>query len=537
MLSGTDAGQGADGLDLTGNDVSVLGLFIDGFSGDGINVASSDDRLQDLGVGLSPSLDSARANGVGIYITGADNLIGTDGQDGSFQDGVEINVILGNLGPGIWVSGSGATGNVIAGDWTCCLADGQAFPNEQAGLLIDDGASNNWVGVNTVYGPESADEADHFTSNGGPGIQISGAGTTGNVVAGNTITANGSDGALFNDGASGNWVGVSPMGGPQNALEGNVISGNAHAGVEISGSGTTSNTIAGNYIGTDVTGTIAMANNFGVDIDQGAASNLIGTSGEDGSADDALERNVISGNIYEGVLISGSGSDQNAVAGNYIGTTADGQSALGNGSQLYIVDSFDAGIGGGVAIVNGAADNLVGTSGQSADGAAQGNLISGNLADGVDIYGAGTSGNVVAGNLIGTTAGDAAPLGNAGDGVYFAEAPGTNWIGVNPVYGSENADEGNVIDDNGSGSQIFDSTDEVFAGNLIEGNSPGSNGFGLQIVDSSNILIGTSGQDGAFDALERNVISGNAGTESGSTRTRTAHLRIPSRRTTSSPAT
>ena len=189
VLSGTDAGQGADGLDLTGNDVSVLGLFIDGFSGDGINVASSDDRLQDLGVGLSPSLDSARANGVGIYITGADNLIGTDGQDGSFQDGVEINVILGNLGPGIWVSGSGATGNVIAGDWTCCLADGQAFPNEQAGLLIDDGASNNWVGVNTVYGPESADEADHFTSNGGPGIQISGAGTTGNVVAGNTITA------------------------------------------------------------------------------------------------------------------------------------------------------------------------------------------------------------------------------------------------------------------------------------------------------------------------------------------------------------
>ncbi len=123
-------------------------------------------RLEDVNVGFAANYGSAVPDGVGIYVTGADNLIGTDGQDGSFLDSVEGDAVGGNLGPGIWLTGSGATGNVVAGDPVCC------FSNGEAGVLIDDGASDNWIGVNTVYGPASADESDYIANNTGAGVEI-----------------------------------------------------------------------------------------------------------------------------------------------------------------------------------------------------------------------------------------------------------------------------------------------------------------------------------------------------------------------------
>ncbi len=58
----------------------------------------------------------------------------------------------------------------------------------------------------------------------------------------------------------------------------------------------------------------------------------------------------------------------------------------------------------------GASNNLIGTSGQSADDAGQRNIISGNTGDGIDVYG-GATGNVVAGNYIGTNAAGTASSG------------------------------------------------------------------------------------------------------------------------------
>ena len=55
-------------------------------------------------------------------------------------------------------------------------------------------------------------------------------------------------------------------------------------------------------------------------------------------------------------------------------------------------------------IHDGASDNLIGTSGHSADDAGQRNVVSGNAYDGVDIHGSGTEGNVVAGDYLGTNA-------------------------------------------------------------------------------------------------------------------------------------
>ena len=138
-------------------------------------------------------------------------------------------------------------------------------------------------------------------SNGGDGLQISGAGATGNVVEGNEIggprTLEESErrfGILVNSQASHNLIGTNGD-GVNDSLERNYISGNASWGIQISGPGTRANVVAGNKIGTAVHGPSAVPNGGGgVSINDGATHNLIGTDGV--SVDNAGEGNLISGN-------------------------------------------------------------------------------------------------------------------------------------------------------------------------------------------------------------------------------------------------
>jgi parallel beta-helix repeat protein len=124
--------------------------------------------------------------------------------------------------------------------------------------------------------------------------------------------------------------------GVSDAAERNVISGNGSAGVIVNGSGADHNVVAGSFIGTDVTGTVALGNGAqGVRISNGGSSNLIGTDG-DGLAD-AEERNIISGNSGLGVYLFA--ANQNTVAGNYIGTDVTGTVALGNGERGVLVQA------------------------------------------------------------------------------------------------------------------------------------------------------------------------------------------------------
>ena len=96
------------------------------------------------------------------------------------------------------------------------------------------------------------------------------------------------------------------------------------AAVHIMGSGAARDWVYGNFLGTDPTGTRALPNDYGVEIDGAASDNLIGTNGSGDS--DASERNLISGNLFAGVLIAGTATDSNAVAGNFIGTDITGTS-------------------------------------------------------------------------------------------------------------------------------------------------------------------------------------------------------------------
>src|SRR5262249_35131137 len=122
-------------------------------------------------------------------------------------------------------------------------------------------------------------------------------------------------GVLVSGGPSGNLIGGTT------AAARNVISGNS-LGVLLDGAN--SNSVRGNYIGTDASGTAAVGNTqAGVQIAAGAQNNLIGDDGSGGG-------NVISGNTSTGIGISGSGTSNNTVAGNYIGLDATGTTGLAN---------------------------------------------------------------------------------------------------------------------------------------------------------------------------------------------------------------
>jgi CSLREA domain-containing protein len=95
------------------------------------------------------------------------------------------------------------------------------------------------------------------------------------------------------------------------------------------------NTVEGNFLGTDPSGTLAGVGNYtGVIMSGQSSNNLVG-----GTSPEA--RNVISGNSREGVRINTDPFEEgNRVQGNYIGTTRSGTGDLGNTSAGVTVNSF-----------------------------------------------------------------------------------------------------------------------------------------------------------------------------------------------------
>src|SRR5262249_26132502 len=137
--------------------------------------------------------------------------------------------------------------------------------------------------------------------------------TTGNVIAGNRIGTNTAGTAAVGNGSYGIDISVTGISGTRigtnadgtsDALERNVIAGNAADGVLSFGQ---NGVIAGNYCGTDVTGTVALGGGTIV-LDGGATGNVVGGT-------TAAARNLISGNTY-GVEIDGTGTSNNTVSGN-----------------------------------------------------------------------------------------------------------------------------------------------------------------------------------------------------------------------------
>src|SRR5207244_3504568 len=106
----------------------------------------------------------------------------------------------------------------------------------------------------------------------------------------------------------------------------NIISGNAGNGISIAFDIAKFGTkVLGNFIGTDVTGNVAVANGgTGIEVNGGAGTSIGGTA--------AGARNLISGNVGNGVLFTTSNgnppSTDAQLQGNFIGTDVTGKTAL-----------------------------------------------------------------------------------------------------------------------------------------------------------------------------------------------------------------
>jgi parallel beta-helix repeat protein len=226
-------------------------------------------------------------------------------------------------------------------------------------------------------------------------------------------------------------------------------------------------TLNDDYIGLNLAGTAAGNGGNGVLVWAESARNFIGLNR---SHAPGVVANVISGNRENGIELAGSSS--NTVVDNRIGTNAAGTSAIANGGDgIYITHGSRGNEIGGTAFVDtvtGQANNPTGSKGTVTPVFVVpplGNLISGNGGNGVMID-AGSMGNVLNGNFIGTTASGDGALGNAGNGVWIDRAPGNSLVGCkfvnNPfVYY-------NVVSGNGrNGLRVTSSNNVTVQGNFF----------------------------------------------------------------------
>ena len=250
------------------------------------------------------------------------------------------------------------------------------------------------------------------TTPGGPGngINIDGSQATGNIVTGcfvgidgngTAIGGNGRDGIHVVNGATNNRI------GGLTTAERNIISGNGLNGISMQ-VGANGNIVQGNYVGTDVTGTLALGNGRdGVGTD--TAFNIIG-------GPTLAARNVISGNLRSGVFLVGGSqiADHNLVQGNVIGMDVTGTVPLGNQER-------------GVSVVSNIGTNV-------RNNWIISNLISANAGEGVGIFS--SDGNLVRDNLIGTDLHGNPSFGNGRFGVTIQEGPGAAVSNDNRVVGN-----------------------------------------------------------------------------------------------------
>ena len=369
-----------------------------------------------------------------------------------------------------------AGGNVVQGN--------ELLGNASDGLNI--GSSNNTVGGTT------AAERNVLSGNGRDGVRVTSGGSA-NAIRGNFIGLNAAGAALGNS-----QSGVMLF-GPGNTITNNVISANLQHGVNVSGAVASGNVVQGNLIGTNPAGT-ASAGNGQAGVSGTGGVRILAAPDAIVGGTSATERNVISGNFAEGVLIEGLGAGGTSVRGNFIGTNAAGAGAIPNGND-------------GVQIKSGAHT-------------VSGNVLSGNGDDGIEIQSTSSGNNVVLGNLIGTNAAGNAALGNGSDGV---EIQGSS----NNTIGGTGAGQRNVIAANNSdGVEILADASGASTGNQVRGNAIGvgaggetlgntRNGinlaaaFSTSVADNTianNALAGVFVDDPATgNSIRTNSIQGNGG--------------------------
>ena len=309
-----DAANALRGLDVGGDEMEIRGLVVKNAEAAGIFVEGRENVIAGNHVGTNAAGTAARGNGGdGITVVGRDNVIGG-------SDPEDRNVISGNLGGEVAVTDG--TGNVIEGNRIGTNAAGTAGFGGAVGVELE--SAGTTVRDNLI--------SDH--------------GFAGVTVTGDDNTLQGNDVGTKRSGkrALANGFGILVQGGDANLIggtaegEGNLVSGNLHAGIRLDRSDddpAVGNDVQGNLIGTTSTGRAPLPNGaFGGYPGVSVVASNANTIG--GSAPGA--GNVISANAGDGVYLR-DGADDNQVLGNAIGTNRTGRRELGNGgSGVFIAD-------------------------------------------------------------------------------------------------------------------------------------------------------------------------------------------------------
>ena len=335
---------------------------------------------------------------------------------------------------------------------------------------------------NTIGGPTAA-YGNLVSGNQHDGVMIANIGIE---LANNAIGTNiAGNGPVPNGGSGVNVPGTSnapaaSAAADRDTISYNLISDNAGDGI-ILDFNASDVLVQGNTIGTDVHGTIAQPNANGVEV-SGVEGNTIG-----GSVSGL--GNTISGNSNgSGIYILNGGTTGNTVEGNLIGTTANGQGALGNAVGITISNSPDNLIGGPTPMA----------------GTGVGNVITGNTSAGIEISND-SSGNLIAGNLLGLYVGGTQffsephmlttgmPMG-----IVIDDSPG-NTIGVAIAAAGSIVGAGDVI----AGFARGDRDLRLHAtGNPVEGDQIGTD-------PSRNVIEGSIGIGVYIDDVASNTVGGS----------------------------
>lgn len=439
---------------------------ISGNSGNGIQLSGSGTTGNTISgnyIGTDASGSGLLPNGysgVSIYAGAGNNIVG-----GSVAGA--RNVISGNQNHGVIIFDSGTTGNVIQGNYIGTNAAGAT--------ALGNGQESHWAGIGifggaqaNIIGGATAAAANVISGNTGQGVAIADTNTNLNSVRGNFI---GTDPtgitAIPNE-----WSGVQIYGGAQSNIIGgtgayarNIISGNANAGVVISGAGTDMNEVQGNFVGTDSSGLVALPNvGAGISIYGGAQSNVIG-----GVV--AGARNILSGNLNQGITLSESGTASNVIQGNYVGLDVSGLASLPNYSN-------------GIDIFGGSHANTIGGTSPGA-----GNYVAGNVGAGIGISGIGTNSNLVKGNTIGLNiVSGIVPNADRGIAMFQSDSSDPSGPQFNIVGGSASGASNRIAGNTYEGIALFDpgTSKNTISGNSIYSNLGGGIGLGTFYSDSNN---------------------------------------------------
>jgi parallel beta-helix repeat protein len=320
---------------------------------------------------------SAILGKAGINIFTKNNIIGGTTPEAR-------NVLFSFGGLGLNLSESNASGNIIQGNYIGINATGDAaLGSTTAGITLLR-APNNTIG-GTAPGAGNVISGNSFGINAAESDNLTIQGNLiGTNAAGTAAIGNSSDLAI--NGGNNLKIGGTAAGA------GNVISGSTSGhGIALTiYTATTGDLIQGNYIGTDITGTVPLKNAaYGIQVggETPTAPFVIGGT-------TAAARNVISGNGLDGLSLQTSNV---FVQGNFIGTDVTGTNDLGNGANGINIfgsnDAVGAATGGANRIafnhsagvfVNGSTGNVI-----------LGNSIFSNTGLGIDLSFSGVTANDV----------------------------------------------------------------------------------------------------------------------------------------------